>query len=169
MLRTRIWQPRLESKDGYRPSMKNDEFTPDNALSRFQKASPRCYICGVAVAYRYGKHIIQPWWTPMSTTPLSARRFRFLAVASALFIVLMLGTGSHADQSTSVSVSLPYTSKSLLYHFVAQQRVAQNVCQTCIQDQLKVCGIGPDDTPDWKQLCENAAYYQCQQNGECPK
>ena len=43
----------------------------------------------------------------MSIASLSARLFRFLAVAaSASFIVLIVGTGSHADQPTSL-VSTP--------------------------------------------------------------
>jgi hypothetical protein len=44
----------------------------------------------------------------MSTAPLSSRLFRFLAVvASAAFIELMLGTGSHAYTATRDDAPLP--------------------------------------------------------------
>jgi hypothetical protein len=91
----------------------------------------------------------------MSTTRFSARLFRFLAVvASASFIVLVLGTGSHADQNTSVhlrgmlhSAQFYATCASCTAHFMNdclrsnKCAVNDNTCfNLCRQTALESCG-----------------------------
>ena len=74
--------------------------------------------------------------------PLSTRLFRFLAVvASASFIVLMLGTGSRADQNTSVVLSPTLSSKSKLIHLHEMRHLAQAelTCAQCVAEETNAC------------------------------
>jgi hypothetical protein len=109
----------------------------------------------------------------MSNAPLSARLFRFLAVvASAPFIVLMLGSGSHAD-TTTVSESPAFSSKSLPNHFAPQRRVAQSddECLQCVQTYYN-----PNCTPAPIVIlgqtsgvvnCGGQAIGECINHGQC--
>ena len=111
----------------------------------------------------------------MSAALLSAKPFRFLAVvASALFIVLMLETGIHADQATSVLSSHAFSSKPHRSHFESQRRIAETydpVCQDCIQRQYNQCisqEADPNNTDVITQInCTNGAKSQCTASNIC--
>jgi hypothetical protein len=111
----------------------------------------------------------------MSTAPLSARPFRFLAVAaSTAFIVLMLGTGSHADQTASASSSHAFFAKPHRNNFESQRRIAETydpACQDCIQQKYNQCinqEPDPNNTDVITQInCTNGARSQCAGNNIC--
>lgn len=81
--------------------------------------------CAVAVAYK-GSCRTNLGGHHMSTAPLGAGLCRCLAiVASASLIVLMVGTGSQATQSTSVSPTTPFSSTSHNKRPIYHSRFAQ--------------------------------------------
>jgi hypothetical protein len=114
----------------------------------------------------------------MSIAPLSARLFRFLAVvASAAFIVIMLGTGSHANQPKYMSLSTNFCSKLLQHQTRTHRRLAEDDsddCQKCIRSYLDReryidrgcdCSYHPQDC---EANCYRAGRFWCQQTDKCP-
>jgi hypothetical protein len=77
----------------------------------------------------------------MSTALLDARLLRFLAVVvSASFMLLMLGTGSHADQNTSGMFSPILYLKSPLTHSRGMLQLAQfQTCAQCTAHMMNGC------------------------------
>jgi hypothetical protein len=77
----------------------------------------------------------------MSTAPHSGGLFRFLAVVvSASFIVLMLGTGSHADQNTSVKYATTLPSQTAQTHLRGMLHSAQfYTCASCTAHFMNQC------------------------------
>ena len=142
-----------------------------NAVSRFRQ--PRSHATFVSTLCRggrvQGRIAHQPQEdTTMSTAPLSVRLFRFLAVvASAPFIVLMLGALSNADQLTSVSLSPAFASKSLRFQFNHLRRLAQvpitpeERCNMCRELYLDNCFRDCRSEPPADQ---NACFVQCRVN-----
>jgi hypothetical protein len=108
--------------------------------------------------------------TTMSNAPLGARPFRFLAVvASASFIVLMLGTGSQADQTTSVSLSPAFSSKSLRSQILLRRRLAEDLhypevkaCNDCRQKFYDKCMYDKQCRPE-RTPANDACDAYCQQ------
>ena len=103
----------------------------------------------------------------MSIAPLSARLFRFLAVvASAALIVLMLGTGSHADQNVSLVLSPTISSKSPIFHWHGMIQLAEEPpssewnCAKCIAERTNECMEQTEcDRTDYKclSICQSTA------------
>jgi hypothetical protein len=114
----------------------------------------------------------------MSIAPLSARLFRFLAVvASAAFIVIMLGTGSHANQPKYMSLSTNFCSKLLQHQTRTHRRLAEDDsddCQKCIRsyiDRERYIDRGCDCSyhpQDCEANCYRAGRFWCQQTDKCP-
>ena len=82
----------------------------------------------------------------MSIAPLRRRLCRLLAVVSSgLFIVLMLGTGSHADQTNPAALPSAFSSKPLQNHFNPRPPLLRYVqiddatCVSCIFATQKQC------------------------------
>jgi hypothetical protein len=152
-------------------------------------ASPPCYFVStfvpVAVAYKDGLHTQSQGVTAMSIAPLSARLFRFLpVVASAAFILLMLGTGNHADQTTPIALYPAVSSKSLRNHLSQPPdniRLAQNTtseCTACVATRMRICAVAertdhqeipPTDehTPSRDKNCQTRSETFCRNHGYC--
>ena len=118
----------------------------------------------------------------MSTAPRDVRLTRFLAVvASALFIVLMLGTGSHADQPLPGSFSSACFGRILRKQSAPPTQMVTTVSGRGIIAQAGVgsydcwlsncelcCGKVPGRCPDDCDYCEDYArarqQLRCQTN-----
>jgi hypothetical protein len=122
----------------------------------------------VAVAYKDGLHT-NLGGTTMSTAHLGVRLFHFLAVvaviASASFIVLMLGTRSHADQNLSLMSPTTSSSQTAQSHFRGMLHSAQfQSCAQCTAYYMNnclrsnKCGVTDDIC---FQKCGMTANYSC--------
>jgi hypothetical protein len=126
----------------------------------------------------------------MSIAPLSARLFRFLAVvASAPFIILLLGTGSHADQPTPADLTPAFSSRPLrnnlmprppILHYVQYDDATcvscvwakQKECQSNLQSNMNLLGqqYGQQYTAQGQNWnCVAQATDWCYQNSYCPR
>ena len=130
------------------------------------RAPTPCYICFHLVPLRLRTRTDStpaPEDSTMSIAPLSARLFRFLAVvASAQSIVLMLGTGTQADPTTSLSLSPAYSSKALKSSqpFTVIP-VQMNVCRDCREYHFHHYMLMCNRTDH--QCVMEAHYYACYQ------